>query len=131
VELTRLALIAPAPDPVLLDRAAAAAGRYFWSEHAAGPALEAVLKPALARLEALGAAPGHSLLLITCDCAERLGDAEALDRALALLERSAAEGADRAEVWLYLGRRHRQRGDLPAAEQAFRVLRVCANCGTG
>ncbi len=119
VEITRLALIAPAPDPVLLDRAAEAAGRCLWTEHEARRAQETVLKPTLARLETLGAAPSHGLLLIACNCAERLGDTEAWEHALAMLEQSAAQGADRAVVWLYLGRRHRQRGDLPAAEQAF------------
>ena len=119
MKIARLALIAPAPDPILLDRAAEAAGRCLWTEHEARRAQETVLKPTLARLETLGAAPSHSLLLIACDCAERLGDAEAWEHALAMLKQSAAQGADRAGVWLYLGRRHEQRGDLSAADQAF------------
>jgi tetratricopeptide (TPR) repeat protein len=119
VEITRLALVAPAPDPAMLDRAAEAAGRYLWSEHAAPRAHEEVLQPALVRLEALGATPSHGLHLIACDCAERIGDAEAWDRALSMLARSDAQGADRAVALVYLGRRHQQSGNLPAAEKAF------------
>ena len=120
MELARVALVAPNPEPELLDAAAEGAGRYlFTRHHDARRAHDDFLQPALARLNAMGAAPGHDLLLIACDCAERLGEREAQDRVLAMMEQAGAQGADRAGALLYIARRHQQRGDIQRAQQVF------------
>jgi len=120
VATARLALAARHPDPALINEAAEAAGRYlFKHENDAGRAHREVLQPSLDKLRSLGAAPTHGLLLVACDCAERLGDTQAQDQAVVLLVESDAEGADRAAAWLYLGRRDQARGSPDSAEQAF------------
>lgn len=120
VELARLALVAPEPDPGMLSDAAEAGGRYlFQREHEARRAHDSVLQPALAKLKTLGEMPTQSLLLIACDCAERLGDTPAVDKALQMMESVSGEGADHAGALLYLARRHQQLGAIEAARKAF------------
>lgn len=67
----------------------------------------------------MGASPILGLLLIACDCAERVGDREAEDQAIDWMVRSDAAGVDRADALLYAARRDRARGNLHTAEQAF------------
>jgi tetratricopeptide (TPR) repeat protein len=120
VELARLALIAPNPGPALLDNAAEAAGRYlFKRKHDARRAHGEVLQPALAKLNSKDAVPGHGLLLIAYDCAQRLGEREAQDRVLEIMAQSPAQGTDHADFLLYIARRRVEQGDNEAAQQAF------------
>ena len=74
LEAARIGLLAPSPDPLLLDKSAKAGARFLFSkEHDARQALDTILKPTLATLRSMGSKPGHGLLLIAADCAERLG----------------------------------------------------------
>jgi len=120
VEVTRLALLAPNPDPALLDNAAEAAARYLFSrQHDARRAHDEVLQPALARLNAMGAAPGHSLLRIACDCAERLGEREVQDRVVDMMMESDARGFDRGSALLRHANANARLGALTEAEHAY------------
>ena len=119
-ELARIALAAVNPDPDLLGAATESAGRYLFAHlNEARRAHATVLQPALVKLQALGAVPTHGLLLIAIDCAERLGETTAHDRALTLLQGGDAKGAEGAAILLYQARRHQACGALDEAIQAF------------
>ncbi|WP_321533171.1 CHAT domain-containing protein [uncultured Desulfuromonas sp.] len=120
LELTRLALVAPQPEPDLLEQAANAASRYlFNSLHDAQRAQNTVLQPALAKLIALGTVPGSSLLLVAFDCAELLGDRGAQERVLKMMQESGAVGFDRGSVLLRQGNAKHRLGELDEAKHAF------------
>lgn len=120
LELTRLALAAPAPDPDLLDGTAEAAARWLYGpELDARRAQETVLGPSLDRLAAAGAQPSHGLPLIAADCAERIGDTKAQERALALMQSANTKGADAAGTSLYVARREHRLGNLASAAESF------------
>jgi tetratricopeptide (TPR) repeat protein len=120
VELSRLTLLAPLPEPAVLSGVANAAAQYFIRyAHDPRSAHDLVLQPTLTKLKAIGAEPTHALLTVACACADGLGETEAQDRALEMMARSDVKGADRATVLLYLARRNKRRGDIDAAERAF------------
>ena len=120
LEVTRLALEAPTPNPRLLQLAASSAARYVMNHAFEGirSAYEQVLKPALAKLSAIDAKPGIELLLCVCDCSEKLIAPEARQEALQSLE-SVPTGPERGMALLYLGRWHRERGDFERAKDFF------------
>lgn len=120
LELARLALAADAPEPKLLNDAVEAASRFLFDvEHDARQAHDDLLLPALARLNAAGVPASTRLLLITADCAERLGDTSTLDAAIAQLGRRTGDDAEAGAAKLRIGRWHRIRGEIDKAETAF------------
>jgi tetratricopeptide (TPR) repeat protein len=126
VELSRLALLAPAPDPALLDDAANAAARYLFNrEHDARRAYDEVLRPALDKLQVQEISPTQRLLLIVCDCANRLGEKAAQDRALEMMAQTEVEGPDGGSVLLRLAHRDEERGHVNAALEEFTRAASC------
>jgi tetratricopeptide (TPR) repeat protein len=95
-ELARLALLASPVNVVVLNNAVAvAARRKFRLEHEASHALETLLQPALARLDAEGGAVSSHFAGVLFDCADRLGNMQLRQRALAVMNTSDARGVQR------------------------------------
>ena len=120
LEVARLALAADAPEPKLLDDAAESAARFlFDAAHDARRAHDDLLVPALARLDAVGMPASSGLLLITADCAERLGERATLDEAIERLGHVTGGGTEVGSAKLRIGRWHRTRGAIDKAATAF------------
>lgn len=120
VEVARLARRSDALDSKLLNDATEAAALFvFKVKHNARCALNKLLKPALARLDAAGGQPATGLLLVTADCAERLGERPTLDNAIERLGRVTGDGPEAGSAKLRFGRWHRARGAIDAAAMAF------------
>ena len=118
LETARLALTARAPSASTLDGASAAAARFLFNQNEARRALNALLRPALARLKTLATPVSTDLLLITVDCAERLAEADLLEQALDQCEHVEGDPFTKGSVLLRIGRRHQTRGNLDAAQKA-------------
>ena len=120
VEVTQLALLAGAPEPALLEAAAAAAVFFLFRRAHDARAAVALARPVLDALDAAGHPPGAMLLGHTINAAAQSGDVELQDR---LLEK--ARGRDdiepglRAQLLCLHADRLVRLGDLAEARRSY------------
>jgi len=123
VEAARLALAGNAP-PEILDRSAYAAGTFlFRGEHNARVALQ-FLAAAIKAIAAGGGSPAPRLLLLACDCAERIGEN---DLSIKLLEQGLSQTGGDPVAQAQLAVRHASAAiAVHGPEQALTTLHRAA-----
>ena len=124
-EVARLALKGDV-DPATLDAAANAGARWlFHNMHDATTALDAILEPALARLDHIEAVPSAELLMIAFDCGERAGNVDLKLRCLDYAGRTGNQSPDhKASLLLRKADFLHQSGDLDEALECLKEARV-------